>query len=75
MQNLATRVVMRSSYDTNASILESLRWDNLSLRRQKFSFVLCLKCLRPIHPAIYKNFFVFLNWIQPEEFRNEAEFA
>jgi hypothetical protein len=34
LQNRAARVIMRSSYDTDASVLlDSLRWDNLSLRR------------------------------------------
>ena len=36
LQNRAARVVIRSSYDTDASdLLDTLHWDNLSLRRQE----------------------------------------
>jgi hypothetical protein len=56
LQNRAARVIMRSSYDTDASVLlDSLRWDNLSLRRQNFNLILCLKHLRVMLPVIYKN--------------------
>jgi 23S rRNA C2498 (ribose-2'-O)-methylase RlmM len=38
---------MRSSYDTDASVLlDSLRWDNLSLRRQKLKLGLMFKTLK-----------------------------
>ena len=59
LQNRAARVVMRSSYDTDASVLlDTLRWDNLSLRRQqKFKLGLMFKTLKSNAPSYLQNFF------------------
>ena len=58
LQNRAARVVMRSSYDTDASVLlDTLRWDNLSLRRQKFKLGLMFKTLKSNAPSYLQEFF------------------
>ena len=58
LQNRAARVVMRSSYDTDASVLlDTLRWDNLSLRRQKFKLGLMFKALKSNAPSYLQEFF------------------
>ncbi len=60
LQNRAARVIMRSSYDTDASVLlDNLRWDNLSLRRQKLKLGLMFKTLKSNAPVTYKNSFPF----------------
>ena len=49
---------MRSSYDTDASVLlDTLRWDNLSLRRQKFKLGLMFKTLKSNAPSYLQEFF------------------
>ncbi len=49
---------MRSSYDTDASVLlDSLRWDNLSLRRQKLKLGLMFKTLKTNAPSYLQEFF------------------
>ena len=49
---------MRSSYDTDASVLlDSLRWDNLSLRRQKLKLGLMFKTLKSNAPSYLQEFF------------------
>ena len=56
--NRAARVIMRSSYDTDASVLlDSLRWDNLSLRRQKLKLGLMFKTLKSNAPSYLQEFF------------------
>ena len=58
LQNRAARVIMRSSYDTDASVLlDSLRWDNLSLRRQKLKLGLMFKTLKSNAPSYLQEFF------------------
>ena len=48
---------MRSSYDTDASVLfDNLRWDNLSLRRQKLKLGLMFKTLKS-NPSYLQEFF------------------
>ena len=49
---------MRSSYDTDASVLlDSLRWDNLSLRRQKLKLGLMSKTLKSNAPSYLQELF------------------
>ena len=49
---------MRSSYDTNTSILlDTLRWDNLSLRRQKLKLCLMFKKPNANTPSYLQDFF------------------
>ena len=49
---------MRSSYDTDASVLlDNLRWDNLSLRRQKLKLGLMFKTLKSNAPSYLQKFF------------------
>ena len=49
---------MRSSYDTDASVLlDNLRWDNLSLRRQKLKLGLMFKTLKSNAPSYLQEFF------------------
>ncbi len=58
LQDRAARVIMRSSYDTDASVLlDSLRWDNLSLRRQKLKLGLMFKTLKSNAPSYLQEFF------------------
>ncbi len=58
LQNRAARVIMRSSYDTDASVLlDNLRWDNLSLRRQKLKLGLMFKTLKSNAPSYLQEFF------------------
>ena len=58
LQNRAARVIMRSSYDTDASVLlDNLRWDNLSSRRQKLKLGLMFKTLKSNAPIYLQEFF------------------
>ena len=46
LQNRAARVITKSSYNTNSSyLLNSLSWDNLSVRRTKQKTNLMYKCV------------------------------
>jgi hypothetical protein len=61
LQNLAVRVITRSSYDTNATVLlDTLHLDNLSLRRKKFKAGLMFKHSKVTHLPIYKIFSQFV---------------
>ena len=58
LQNRAIRVITKSSYDTSArSLLNSLGWDNLSLRRAKQKANLMYKCINNLAPAYLCNLF------------------
>ncbi len=58
MQNRAARVITRSTYDTDASVLlDSLRWDNLSLTRQKLKLGLIFKTPKSNAPSYLQEFF------------------
>ena len=53
LQNRAVRVITKSSYHTNSSyILNSLSWDNLSVRRTKQKANLMFKCVNKLPPKI-----------------------
>ena len=54
LQNRAVRVITRSSYDTNASVLlNALQLDNLYVRRRKLKAQLMFKILKGICLHIY----------------------
>ena len=58
LQNRAVRVITRSSYDTNATVLlDTLHLDNLSLRRKKFKAGLMFKTLKGDTPTYLQNLF------------------
>ena len=58
LQNGAVRVITRSSYDTNATVLlDTLHLDNLSLRRKKFKAGLMFKTLKGDTPTYLQNLF------------------
>ena len=49
LQNRPERVIMRANYDDSAGILlDTLHWDNLSLRREKLKAGLMIKTLKKI---------------------------
>ena len=53
LQNCAARVITKSSYNTNSSyLLNSLSWDNLSVRRTKQKANLMYKCVNKLTPQI-----------------------
>ena len=57
-QNRAIRVITRSSYDTSSRfLLNSLGWDNLSVRRAKQKANLMYKCINNLAPAYLCNLF------------------
>ena len=58
LQNRAIRVITKSSYDTSARILlNSLGWDNLSVRRVKQKANLMHKCINNLVPGYLSNLF------------------
>ena len=58
LQNLAIRVITNSSYDTSSRfLLNSLGWDNLSVRRTKQKANLMYKCINDLTPASLCNLF------------------
>ena len=59
LQNRAIRVITKSSYDTSSRVLlNSLGWDNLSVRRAKQKANLMYKCINNLAPAYLCNLFV-----------------
>ena len=57
-QNRAARVVTKSSYDTNSSyLLNSLSWDNLSVKRAKQKANLMYTCVNKLAPVYLCNMF------------------
>ena len=68
LQNCAIRVITKSSYDTSSRfLLNSLRWDNLSVRRAKQKANLMYKCINNLAPAYLCNLFAPRT---PNYFRN-----
>ena len=58
LQNRAARVITKSSYNTNSSyLLNSLSWDNLSVRRTKQKANLMYKCDNKLAPNYLCNMF------------------
>ena len=58
LQNRAIRVITKSSYDTSSRfLLNSLGWDNLSVRRAKQKANLMYKCINDLAPAYLCNWF------------------
>ena len=58
LQNRAARVITKSSYNTNSSyLLNSLSWDNLSVRRTKQKANLMYKCVNKLAPNYLCNMF------------------
>ncbi len=60
LQNRAARVIMRANYDDSAGILlDTLHWDNLSLRREKLKAGLMFKTLKGNMPSYLQDMFSF----------------
>ena len=58
LQNRAIRVITKSSYDTSSRfLLNSLGWDDLSVRRAKQKANLMYKCINNLAPAYLCNLF------------------
>ena len=58
LQKRAARVITKSSYNTNSSyLLNSLSWDNLSVRRTKQKANLMYKCVNKLAPNYLCNMF------------------
>ena len=58
LQNRAIRVITKSSCDTSSRFLiNSLGWDNLSVRRAKQKANLMYKCINNLAPAYLCNVF------------------
>ena len=58
LQNRAIRVITKSSYDTSSRfLLNSLGWDNLSVRRAKQKANLMYKCINNLAPVYLCNLF------------------
>ena len=58
LQNRAARVITKLSYNTNSSyLLNSLSWDNLSVRRTKQKANLMYKCVNKLAPNYLCNMF------------------
>ena len=58
LQNRAIRVITKSSYDTSSRfLLNSLGWDNLSVRKAKQKANLIYKCINNLAPAHLCNLF------------------
>ena len=59
LQSCAIRFITKSSYDTSSRfLLNSLGWDNLSVRRAKQKANLMHKCINNLAPANLCNLFV-----------------
>ena len=59
LQNRAIRVITKSSYDASSRfLLNSLGWDNLSVRRAKQKANLMYKCINNLVPAYRCTLFV-----------------
>ena len=62
LQNRAVRVITKSSYDTNASVLlNALQLDNLYVRRRKLKAQLMFKILRGNMPSYLRPLFSIHN--------------
>ncbi len=58
LQNRAARVIMRANYDDSTGILlDTLHWDNLSLRREKLKAGLMFKTLKGNMPSYLQDTF------------------
>ena len=58
LQNRAIRVITKSSYDASSRfLLNSLGWDNLSVRRAQQKANLMYKCINNLAPAYLCNLF------------------
>ena len=57
-KNLQNRAITKSSYDTSRFLLNSLGWDNLSVRRAKQKANLMHKCIYNLAPGYLCNLFV-----------------
>ena len=73
---------MRANYDASAGILlDTLHWDNLSVRRKKLTADLMFKTLKVKGNMPYytsKICFLFVHawhWVQYKQFQNTVKFA
>ena len=58
LQNRATRVILQANYEVNSSLLlETLKWDQLSLRRRKHKAIMMFKSLNGLAPVYLHELF------------------
>ena len=58
MQNRAARVILQASFEINSSLLlETLKWDKLSLRRRKQKVLMMFKSLNGLAPVYLQDLF------------------
>ena len=57
-QNRAARVILQANYEVNSSLLlETLKWDKLSLRRRTQKAIMMLKSLNGLAPVYLQDLF------------------
>ena len=58
LQNRAARVILQAKYEANSSLLlETLKWDRLSLRRKKQKATMMFKSLNGLAPVYLRDLF------------------
>ena len=58
LQNRVARVILQASYEVNSSLLlETLKWDQLSLRREKQKAIRMFKSLNGLAPVYLHDLF------------------
>ena len=58
MQNRAARVILQANCEVNSSLLlETLKWDKLSLRRRKLKAIMMSKSLNGLAPVYLQDLF------------------
>ena len=58
LQNRAARVILQAKYEANSSLLlETLKWDRLSLRRRKQKATMMFKSLNGLAPVYLRDLF------------------
>ena len=77
LQNRAARVITRSSYDTSAgTLLDSLCWDNLFIRRKKLTASVMFKALKGKTPSyLFRPVLNPWHRVQFTKLGNEIKFA
>ena len=64
LQNRAARVILSANYDARSSdLLEQLKWENLSQRRDKHFALLMCKTLQNKTPNYLRYMFIFANTV------------
>ena len=57
LQNRATRVILQAHCEVNCLLLETLKWDKLSLRRRKQKAIMMFKSLNGLAPVYLQDLF------------------